>query len=53
MTKETNKSISDYRDQIDVIDQEIINLMNERLDVAAKIAEIKNEQQNPILSSRA
>ncbi|MCY4148767.1 MAG: prephenate dehydratase [Gammaproteobacteria bacterium] len=46
MAKETQKSISDFRDQIDGIDLEILKLMNQRLAVAAKIADIKHEQQN-------
>ena len=47
MSKETKESISDLRDRIDSIDLEILRLMNQRLAVAAKIADLKHGQQNP------
>ncbi|MCY4217821.1 MAG: prephenate dehydratase [Gammaproteobacteria bacterium] len=47
MAKEIRNMIEDFRDQIDTIDLEILKLMNLRLDFAAKIAEIKQEQKNP------
>ncbi len=47
MAKETKAVIADFRDQIDSIDSEILKLMNRRIDIASKIAEIKHEQQNP------
>ncbi|MYB35311.1 MAG: prephenate dehydratase [Gammaproteobacteria bacterium] len=39
--------MSGLRDQIDGIDREILQLMNQRLAVAAKIADIKQGQENP------
>ena len=38
-----------YRNEIDRIDDEIVRLVQERMDVAAKIAEYKKEQGMAIL----
>ncbi len=47
MARDNSNSIADFRQQIDHIDLKILELMNQRLGVAAKIAGIKHEQQNP------
>ena len=41
--------LTTYRNEIDQIDNEIVRLFQERMDVAAKIAEYKKEQGMPIL----
>ena len=43
--------LKDYREQIDRIDQELVRLFQARMDVAAKIAKIKEENGLPILHS--
>lgn len=43
--------LKDYRDQIDRIDDEIVRLFQQRMDVAAQIAEYKKEHDLPILQA--
>ena len=43
--------LKDYRDQIDQIDDEIVRLFQQRMDVAAQIAEYKKEHDLPILQA--
>lgn len=47
MTKQSSKSIPELREQIEAIDRQILALMNQRLDVAAKIADIKRQKPQP------
>ncbi len=41
--------LKDYRTQIDKIDSELVRLFQERMDVAAQIANYKKEHSLPIL----
>lgn len=41
--------LSDYRQDIDEIDKELLRLFQERMDVSAKIAEYKRENSLPVL----
>ena len=43
--------LKDYRNQIDRIDDEIVRLFQQRMDVAAQIAEYKKEHDLPILQA--
>ena len=43
--------LKDYRKQIDTIDDEIVRLFQQRMDVAAQIAQFKQENNLPILQS--
>lgn len=43
--------LKDYRNQIDQIDDEIVRLFQQRMDVAAQIAEYKKEHDLPILQA--
>ncbi len=43
--------LKDYRAQIDVVDDQIVRLFQERMDIAAKIAAFKKENGLPILQT--
>ena len=43
--------LKDYRAQIDAVDDQIVKLFQERMDIAAKIAEFKKENGLPILQT--
>ncbi len=42
-------NLEEYRKQIDAVDEEIVRLFQERMDIAARIAEFKKAQGMPIL----
>lgn len=43
------KNISDLRQRIDQIDADILNLLSERLQLTAKIGEIKSDLNKPVI----
>ena len=43
-------SLENLRNEIDSIDNQLINLFQERMDVAAKIGEYKKENNLPVLN---
>ena len=43
---------SDYRKQIDRIDEQLVKLFDERMEVAGRLAEYKKENSLPVLDVR-
>lgn len=45
-------SLDKYREEIDLIDSQIINLLEQRIEVAVKVAEYKKENKMNILQGK-
>ena len=50
--KETTKNLNDYREQIDRIDEQLVDLFTKRMQIASEIAQLKKASGIPVLDAK-